>query len=174
MTGATISDPTGWEAEPNRSGSRLVVKARSTGGAATMAVVTDRRSYTFTLSVAPEREKTTLPIAVRVQPATIGQLAPFQTAGNFASERTFYEIRGAAELRPSSVTEDGVRTFIDWPADAALPAVYALDTAGRESLTNGNMRNGRFVIDSVEKHLIFRLDKRAATAVRVLSRSARK
>ena len=60
-----------------------------------------------------------------------------------------YRVSGARALRPSRISDDGRHTYIEWPRDRSIPAVYAIDAQGREALVNGMMRDDIFVIDSV-------------------------
>jgi hypothetical protein len=47
-------------------------------------------------------------------------------------------------------------------------AVYAIDDAGQEMLVNGMMReDDLFVVDSVHRKLVFRIDDRIAGATRL-------
>ncbi|HEX8415509.1 MAG TPA: hypothetical protein VF637_16750, partial [Sphingomicrobium sp.] len=48
-----------------------------------------------------------------------------------------------------------------------LPAVFFLDRRGRETLANGYMRNGTFVLDSIFDRLLFRIDRQTARAERL-------
>ena len=81
--------------------------------------------------------------------------------------------RGDRAIRPSGIDDDGAKTYIQWTADSAFPAVYSVDAKGKEALLNGNMRDGIFVIDSVVARLVFRLDKQVARAVRIPQREPR-
>jgi hypothetical protein len=48
-----------------------------------------------------------------------------------------------------------------------LPAVYAVTDGGLEMLVNGMMReDDLFVVDSISKKLVFRIDDNVATATR--------
>jgi type IV secretion system protein VirB9 len=78
-----------------------------------------------------------------------------------------YRLSGDRALRPSRIADDGRHTYIEWPRDRTLPAVYAIDPEGRESLVNGAMRDDLFVVDSVAPTLIFRIDQHVARAERV-------
>jgi type IV secretion system protein VirB9 len=78
-----------------------------------------------------------------------------------------YQLTGERRLRPSGIEDDGVHTYLQWPADAGLPAVYAMDGLGRETLVNGMVRGNMFVIDSVAESLVFRLDDKVARARRL-------
>lgn len=82
-----------------------------------------------------------------------------------------YRLSGAASIRPSLIWDDGVKTFLDWPEGVEAPAIFAIDTAGHESLVNSYHRDGRFVIDAVHSRLVFRLDRLVARADRKVGRS---
>lgn len=78
-----------------------------------------------------------------------------------------YRLSGDKSLWPSTVTDDGAKTYIRWADDQPIPAVFASERKGEEETINGYMRNGSFTIDRVYDHLIFRIDKVEASAVRV-------
>lgn len=84
-----------------------------------------------------------------------------------------YRISGARALRPTWIGDNGVRTYIEWPADRPLPAVYTIDETGREALVNGNMRDGLYVIDGVLPRLAFRIDSHVARAVLIDAQDSR-
>ena len=81
---------------------------------------------------------------------------------------------GAQALRPSSISDDGRHTYIEWPRDRTLPAVYSINPEGRESLVNGAMRDDLFVIDAVASKLVFRIDDNVARADRVVPKRKRR
>lgn len=81
-------------------------------------------------------------------------------------ERWTYRIKGDREVRPVSVSDDGVRTRIVFGPDQALPAVFAIGPSGEEQVVNGYMRGDVYEIDRVWQELVFRIDKEKATAVR--------
>ena len=75
-------------------------------------------------------------------------------------------------MRSEGVSDDGRHTYIAWPRDRSLPAVYALNEAGQETLVNGMMRDYVFVVDSVSQKLVFRIDDQIARADRMKPRKA--
>lgn len=81
-----------------------------------------------------------------------------------------YKLSGPTALRPSQIWEDGGRTYIVWPAESELPAVFSIGPDGREMLANGGMRDGRYVLDRVHALLVFRIDRSIATAKRTAAR----
>ena len=94
-----------------------------------------------------------------------GQLSIDQATGS-------YRLSGDRLLRPSLIWDDGAKTYLDWPANVELPAVFAIDGRGGETLVNGYLRNGRYVIDAVHSRLIFRLDRSMARADRRAERGS--
>ena len=60
-----------------------------------------------------------------------------------------------------------MRTYIEWPPEVELPAVFAVNEQGDEVLVDGYMRDGRYTIDRIFRKLVFRLDKAMASAERM-------
>lgn len=159
-----LGDSGAWQVAANKRGDRLFLKLIQPGVSTNMVVVTDTRTYSFDLSPLSEPRPD---MAYTVQflyppPAAEGAAS----AAGSAAQLGRYKLRGTESLRPVGMHDDGVHTYIEWPADRALPAIYAINDAGKESLVNGMMRDGYIVIDSVQPRLVFRIDRRSATATR--------
>jgi type IV secretion system protein VirB9 len=73
---------------------------------------------------------------------------------------------GAKALRPSKIRDDGFYTYIEWPENAELPAVFSRGSDGSEVVAEGVMMGDDYVLDRVHSLLIFRIDRQAATASR--------
>lgn len=164
-----VGDSGAWQVTPNKRGDHLFIKAAQNGVVTNMTVVTDVRTYVFSLTPAggPSPD---LPFTVgfRFAPAAIAAIvadAPKLEIGR-------YKLRGKRALRPSAMDDDGVHTYLEWSPNQTMPAVFAIDAEGQESLVNGMVRDGRYVIDSVSKRLIFRLGDRIAYATRRLRRKS--
>lgn len=159
-----VGDSGAWQATPNKRGDRLFLKPIQGGVSTNMVVVTDSRTYAFELRPAFGGD---MAYTVRfTYPGTPDASTSTETA-DASVPRGRYRLTGDAAIRPSGIDDDGAKTYIEWPQSATLPAVYSVDAKGQESLVNGNMRDGIFVIDAVMPRLIFRLDKQVARAVRV-------
>lgn len=155
-----VGDSGAWQVTPNKRGDRLFLKPLQ-GITTNMTVVTDARSYVFELS-----------------PGSVGS-APFivrfryppppapANAGPAAIEPGRYKLSGSADVRPEAISDDGSKTFILWRDSQTLPAVFVIDRDGKETLADGAMRDGRYVLDSINNKLVFRLDKKMASATRV-------
>ncbi|MBB5986645.1 TrbG/VirB9 family P-type conjugative transfer protein [Sphingobium lignivorans] len=167
-----IGDSGAWQVTPNRRGDQLFIKTVQAGTTTNMTVVTDARIYLFDLY---PLDRVTPDMAYRVRfvyPRPQGVAEDLPAAAADVAE-AYYTLHGDRTLRPSEVSDDGVHTYIEWPASAAIPAIYMVDERGKESLVNGMMRDGFFVIDAVAPRLVFRIDRRSARAVRRLPKSRR-
>jgi len=164
-----VGDSAAWQVTPNRRGDHLFVKPIQAGVSTNMTVVTSVRVYLFELVplFGPSAE---MAYTVRFRHPTEAGAQAVETETAQAEEGR-YRLSGARSLRPSRISDDGRHTYIEWPRDRSIPAVYAVDARGQESLVNGMMRDDLFVIDGVARRLVFRIDRHVARAARVAPRS---
>jgi type IV secretion system protein VirB9 len=156
-----VGDSSSWQVTANKRGDLLFVKALIGGVSTNMTVITNVRTYNFDLAPA-----STSQVAYTVRFHYPPPAAPEEDLADAAAEGR-YRLGGDKALRPSEISDDGVHTYIRWPRDRALPAVYAVTDSGLEMLVNGMMReDDLFVIDSISKKLVFRIDGDVATATR--------
>ena len=163
-----VGDSSAWSVTPNKRGDHLFVKMGASAYPTNLTVVTDARTYAFTLS--PSGGGTDQAYIVRFRYPVPPSSAASTT---IALGEARYKLAGAKALRPLSIADDGTHVFVTFAPDQTLPAVFSVDGEGRERLLNGAMRDGRYVIDSVPARLLFRLDALTATAVRVAVRKRR-
>ncbi|MCW2404403.1 type IV secretion system protein VirB9 [Sphingobium sp. B1D7B] len=166
-----VGDSGAWQVTPNRRGDQLFIKTVQAGTTTNMTVVTDARIYLFDLypldRVSPD-------MAYRVRfiyprpPEDVQQAVPDEEIVD-----AYYTLRGDKTLRPIELSDDGVHTYIEWPPNVAMPAIYMVDERGQESLVNGMMRDGFFVVDAIAPRLVFRIDRRSASAIRRLPKAKR-
>jgi type IV secretion system protein VirB9 len=163
-----VGDSGAWQVTANRNGDHLFVKAIMAGVSTNMTVVSDVRLYNFELR--PMASTGRIPYTVRFRYPAIERAAVDYAPS--AMGEGLYRLRGKQKLRPSEISDDGTRTYIRWPRDRSLPAVYAVSDTGQEMLVNGLMREDDvFVIDSVAPKLVFRIDRQVATATRLRTRN---
>ncbi|MGH7028693.1 TrbG/VirB9 family P-type conjugative transfer protein [Brevundimonas sp.] len=164
-----IGDSEAWQATLNNRGDALFLKPLRSNGVTNMTVITDLRVYSFELSATygPTAET---PYTVRF---THPDKARNENAPTAQATTGRYRLRGARALRPSAISDDGVRTYVEWRAQQTLPAVFAIDERGDEVLLDGHMRDGRYVVDAVHPTLLFRLERQTARADRIRQRPAR-
>jgi type IV secretion system protein VirB9 len=161
-----VGDSASWQVTANHRGDHLFVKAIQPGVSTNMTVVTTVRLYNFEL-VPTSGGAGDVAYTVRFHYPNAGANSAFDQDAASAIGEGRYRLGGDKALRPSEISDDGKHTYIRWPRERALPAVYAVGEAGREMLVNGMMREDVFVIDSVAAKLVFRIDKATATATRV-------
>jgi type IV secretion system protein VirB9 len=156
-----VGDSSAWQVTANRRGDLLFVKALAAGVPTNMTVITNVRTYNFDLApVGAGQMAYTVRFRYPPPPADEEEVADPAAEGR-------YRLGGDKALRPSEISDDGVHTYIRWPRDRALPAVYMVTDSGSEMLVNGMMReDDLFVIDSVQRKLVFRIDGDVATATR--------
>jgi type IV secretion system protein VirB9 len=161
-----VGDSGSWQVTANRRGDYLFVKPLQ-AAPTNMTVVTDARTYLFELAPLYDGSSQ-MAYTVRFRyPAPEPAADEAAAGGPEAVAEGRYRISGSRMLRPSGISDDGTHTYIEWPPERALPAVYAVDVDGRETLVNGMMRDEIFVIDQVVGRLVFRIDDREARAERV-------
>lgn len=151
-----------WLVTASRKGDHLFVKPVIGGVSTNMTVFTNVRQYNFEL--APLSGATLAhTVRFRYPPTAPGAEDEAPTAEG----EGLYRLSGDKALRPSEMSDDGSHTYMRWPRDRSLPAVYAINDTGQEMLVNGMMREeDLFVVDSVHRKLVFRIDDRVAGATR--------
>jgi type IV secretion system protein VirB9 len=159
-----VGDSSAWQVTANHRGDHLFVKALQPGISTNMTVVTTVRLYNFELVSGSAGD---VAYTVRFRYPNAGTNAAFAEDAPSAVGEGRYRLGGDKLLRPSEISDDGKHTYIRWPRERSLPAVYAVGETGQEMLVNGMMREDVFVVDSVAQKLVFRIDKATATATRV-------
>lgn len=157
----TLGDPGAWQTQVSRRADALVVKPSPGAQPTNLTVITDQRSYAFTLSESGG--------AALMQPYVLNFVYPTVAQGTSQAvpeKPVRYELRGDRSLWPESISDDGQFTFLRWADDAALPAVYREDPQGQLALVNGLMRDGVFVLEGVPSRLVFIQGKARAMALR--------
>ena len=160
-----VGDSTNWQVTANKRADRIFIKVGASGGDTNLTVVTDVRVYNFELVAASPSPALPFTVSFTYPPAAVAAVGG-QVTGTVAR----YRISGARVLRPSNVSDDGRRVIVEWPKTLALPAVFFVDADGNETLVNGEMQNGRFVIEGVHPRLLFRSGRRTASATRVIKK----
>lgn len=156
-----VGDSSAWQVSANNGGNTIFVKLAAAGMTTNMTVITNVRIYSFELM--PASRSYTIPYILRFNYPSDNIAEETINPGDIKGT---YRVTGTKALWPSGIMDDGRRTFIEWPKSADIPAVYAIDQAGKETLVNGMMREDRFVIESVASKLVFRIDSKVARARR--------
>lgn len=172
----TLDDPGSVQVTLSSSGDSFVIHTLRALPPTAMSVESDRRSYLFNLvragdGVAPYLVRMTYPAQVAspqfALSALPGSAALTGAQGSGAQAAGFsWRMSGAKALRPLSISDDGVHTYIRWAADQLIPAVFAVSDVGGEEMVDGYMRGDTFTIDRVNRRLVFRIDRASARALR--------
>lgn len=149
----SIGDSLSWQVTPNRKANVLFLKPL-TRSATNLTVLTDARTYSFSLEVTPESSTAPILYIARMvypppaAPAAAQPSAPAPAAAPQVANDN-YAISGSPLNRPTRVFDDGKMTYFQWPADAALPAIFAISADGTESLVNYGVRGPFVVVDQL-------------------------
>jgi len=171
-----LGDTGAWQVNVNKDGNRLFLKPARTDVRTNMSVVTSVRTYNFDLYALAVRTPD-MPYAVQFHyPAPKATMTGTEYVDVSAAIRRLskYWITGDQELRPASVSDDGKHTYIGWPKNAPIPAIYSVDRSGNEELANGVMGiDDVYVVDGAPEALVFRIDQAVARAERANPRKGR-
>lgn len=162
-----IGDALGWQVTPNKRANKLFLKPLDRKATTNMAVVTDRRRYTFSLTVAtPGKQDAAAPWVVRFrypEPVLLVAEVIKPTPPDPSTFDRRYVKSGARELWPTEVYDDGRATYFSWPKEVALPAIFAIGPDGQESLVNASVRDGMTVVQRTATRFLLRSGKALAT-----------
>lgn len=156
----------------------LFVKPRAAHVATNLTVLTNRRTYLFDYEAGPRPPDPTgadVIYALRFEYPTgragaaaraRGRVAADLAAARHVRPRNYdYWFCGDPALKPLAAWDDGVQTTLVFGAHAELPAVFALNGDGSESLVNFDVQAGRLVVQRVARRLILRRGKLAGCIV---------
>lgn len=166
IASVVISDASAFFVTVSGTGDSIALRAASASSRAVLSVRADASTYDFEL-VASDAQLA--PAVIRIAQARPSALAaparPRSGAPQFA-----YRLSGSSALLPSSIVDDGEKTYIQWRPDQSMPATFTRGPTGTEQMVEGYVRGGVFTIDRVYSELIFRIDRDMARARRVASR----
>ena len=156
------------------------------GTALTLAVVTDRHSYSLQfVPIAPSDGRQTVFRLVFTYPDVKAQAAlaatelgtenktgaiavPVITEGEIVRQRlkaapipvnSLYTIafgKNSEELQPALVFDDGRFTYLRWPGNREIPAVFEIRADGSEMVANTRMQGDLIVVDRVARAWMLR------------------
>lgn len=175
LYGFYLSNAQDWSFQVTKDQKRVLIKPAQPGLYNTALMVTNKRSYQLTLiSVAPnalwfQRVEWRIPMDIQSvgNGVYIAPNAPYSNtaaptnAGPQASAGvpplsvdptkiyTSYDIKGNAAFRPIEVFDDGVRTWLRFPAGMQdMPAIFAI-TDGKLDVVDFSVANGYVIVPRV-------------------------
>jgi len=159
-------------------GNHLFLKPRAAPVATNLTVLTNRREYLFDYQAQPrppDPSGADVIYALRFEyPAVPSRAASGErrrVARDLAAAQSIrgrnydYWYCGDPSLKPTAAWDDGARTTLVFGAHSELPAVFALNADGSESLVNFDVQAGRVVVQRVARRLIVRRGKLAGCIV---------
>jgi type IV secretion system protein VirB9 len=155
-----IGDSLAWQVTPNSRADTLFLKPLEPDADTNMVVVTTRRRYAFELTAAPGFGAQDADIFYRVRfeyPRTAAEEAADAAAASpLVATNVSYVAAGSEATMPAQVFDDGRNTYFQFPPDASLPAIFARDGAGTETLVNFTMRGPVVVIQQLAPSFVLR------------------
>ena len=156
----------------------LFLKPRAGRVATNLTVLTNRRTYLFDYEAQQgppdpsgadviyalrfEYPEAAIHAAARLRQQIETDLAAAQTT----RPRNYdYWYCGDPSLKPAAASDDGVETTLVFGTHTELPAIFASNEDGSESLVNFHVQAGRIVVQRVVRRLIVRRGKLAGCIV---------
>ena len=151
-----VGNTAGWQVTTTKRGDSVVVKPLAGAAATDMVVVTGTRRYVFLLQ----------PGGAGLFVVRFAYPEDAQAAAAVEQPVATFKFKGAKELFPAAMHDDGKRTTVTWSVGTQLPAVFAVTKNGHEALVNGRMVDSAYVIEAVAPRFVFRLGNAQAIAIR--------
>lgn len=157
----TLGDTIAWQAHP--MGNRVHLKPVEPHAVTNLTVVTDRRTYYFRLTGTTSRSKLDATYLLRfsygpegdiaVNPAAVRKSSSKQAKDDLATKVKIrncnYSVSGSANVKLLRACDDGLFTYLEFAQHANLPAFFAVDPRGNESVVNFRMEGKYVVIERV-------------------------
>lgn len=153
-----VGNSAGWQVTASRAGDRIVVKPLAGATTTNLVVITDAHRYAFLLQPGDGGMSPFIVRFVSPQPASGSQ--------DIAKADQTFRLSGDKRLFPLAMSSDGQRTHIRWKPEVPFPAIFADDGKDKETLVNGRMVDGVYVIEGAARRYTFRIGKRRAVATR--------
>lgn len=162
----SIGDSKAWQIVPSNKKNILFIKPVLENAYTNMTVLTSERIYSFELSAAQAHSHQSADLAFRIkfkypQAETLSKVVHTYHFDPFENRKDndfnfHYSYAGSNRLKPRRVFDDGQFTYLKFDSTHALPAVFAVNNKGEESLVNFAMRGHYMVISSIHAQLTLR------------------
>jgi len=155
-----LGDSLAWKVEPNKRGNIIFVKPVEKNAFSNLNVVTSRRIYSFILRADfrqgkgqvfkvrfrfPEDEADARLLALAKERARYPNTKGF----NVANANSDYAYKGSSLSKPTTVFDDGVKTWFRFAPDQETPAIFVVDRDRKESVVNFRKEGPYIIIDKV-------------------------
>lgn len=169
----TVGDTIAWQARP--MGRRVHLKPVEPHAVTNLTVVTDRRTYYFRLAATASNGPRDATYLLRFTYSSDGGIAINSGAARKVAHDTahdelaaggkarhcHYSVSGSPSIKLLRACDDGMFTYLEFADQAALPAFFAVDADGNESVVNYRMEGKYVVIERVGSVFTLREGKEA-------------
>ncbi len=162
----SIGDSLSWQVTPNRKATLLFLKPMSKGASTSMTVVTNERIYSFLLTAVEAKGQNDPSTMLRLrflypQPPAPASLppAPPPPPPNPADFNFDYKTTGAKALFPVRVFDDGRATYFQFDPKKDTPAVFVINSEGKEEMGNTRASGPYTVLDQTAEKFVLRYGK---------------
>ena len=159
-----------WCIVADAGGNEVWIKPRLGARRNNLELKTDRRNYSFDLSVGTQ---TTYRIELRYpKPAAVDPAPEVPSEADLVAERLAqaqpqaknvnYNLESnqrGADITPKAVFDDGVFTYFKFPGNSELPTIFVIGSDGKEARTNYNMSGDYMVVQRLGRKFVLRLGK---------------
>jgi len=157
----TLGDTIAWQAHP--MGNRVHLKPVEPRAVTNLTVVTDRRTYYFRLNGTSSSNKLNATYLLRfsygpegdiaVNPGAVrkagGKKGKDDLATRIKIRNCNYSVSGSNTVKLLRACDDGVFTYLEFSEYSNLPAFFAVDPQGNESVVNFRMEGKYVVIERI-------------------------
>ncbi|MBA8904143.1 P-type conjugative transfer protein VirB9 [Phyllobacterium sp. P30BS-XVII] len=166
-----MGDSQSWQAVPDQSKKFLFIKPLEPNAVTNMNVVTSKRVYNFMMKGSPVGNSRTAVIKLRfsypddeadarlMAQAKINAAMPNVRAALSDPMKVNYDYgyKGDRENKPTSVADDGTKTFFEFTGE--VPGIFAVKSDGSETLVNYRREGNYIVVDKVNRQWTLRSGK---------------
>lgn len=168
----SIGDSLAWQVIPNKGGNLLFLKPVDPRAHTNLAVITDKRNYTFELLAInlgtqpfemnyvvrfqyPEDEQNRLQAQLDASRNRIAQEVVPNRRVEAANWNLDYRVKGKAKLSPLHVFDDGSFTYFRFRDQQEVPAIFLVEN-DQESLLNYHLSGKYVVVERVADRFMLR------------------
>lgn len=148
----------------------IFVKPKASVADTNINVVTTKRVYNFDMMLAPKKQPGFMRVQFRypapppVAPAAVAKqrVDALLKAAPVATNRR-YTVQGSGELAPVEAFDDGAMTYLRFPANSVVPAIYSVGADGSEHLENtATSASGTLALTGVRRRYALRIGQQVA------------
>lgn len=182
---SSLGDSAAWKLA--RSGNNFFVKPVAANANTNLTVITNKRVYQFILVVNRRSIRDTSAYAdsnliyslrfhypqdeanknaINANKQALGENFAVSRRADNGNQNTDYWVAGTVEVSPTAARDDGRFIYLTFSNNRDMPAIYSVDTDGKEALINTNVIDGNtIVIQRMVPHLMLRKGKAVASVI---------